>query len=373
MSNHDKHDSSVPDDESDATTRAPHVPQHDEKGHDSQCECGVENSPEGEGVDVTRRNALKGAGGAALALATPLSGVPFVSQGKELVDSLKDQHWEEMSEKEREELCRKLEEEYRHEYDRDDIEVAPTDAPNEVVFGYALDIQKCIGCRRCVYACAEENNNSRAGKEPSDNQLHWIRVLEFEDHHLEPGKEKSIGTEFGSIEAGLSLERSDHYYESEEVPEDDMFYLPVQCQHCEDPPCVKVCPVNATWKDDDGIVVVDYDWCIGCRYCMTACPYYARRFNFGETNLSSDEINPDTHYLGNRPRPPEVVDKCTFCIQRSRDGEYTACVEACPVGARKFGNLLDPESEIRKILEEKRVFRLKEELGTEPKFFYFME
>jgi Fe-S-cluster-containing dehydrogenase component len=147
--------------------------------------------------------------------------------------------------------------------------------------------------------------------------------------------------------------------------------MPVQCQQCENPPCVRVCPVKATWKEPDGIVVVDYNWCIGCRYCIAACPYRGRVFNWAEPNIPASEMNTEVHYLGNRPRMKNVVEKCTFCIQRVRQGRYPACVEICPTGARKFGNLLDPNSEIRYLIENKRVFRLKEDLNTEPKFYYF--
>ena len=118
-------------------------------------------------------------------------------------------------------------------------------------------------------------------------------------------------------------------------------------------------------------MVIDYDWCIGCRYCMAACPYGARHFNWAQPTIPEGEINPNMHYLGNRPRPKGVVEKCTFCIQRSRAGRYPACVEVCPVGARKFGNILDADSEIRYIIEHKRVLVLKEELNTVPRFFYF--
>jgi molybdopterin-containing oxidoreductase family iron-sulfur binding subunit len=134
---------------------------------------------------------------------------------------------------------------------------------------------------------------------------------------------------------------------------------------------VKVCPVKATWAEADGIVVIDYDQCIGCRCCMSACPYGARHFNWTEPNLPAAELNPNMHVLGNRPRMRGVVEKCTFCVQRTRKGLYPACHDACPTGARVFGNLLDPESEIRRLLAEKRVFVLKSELGTKPKFFYF--
>jgi molybdopterin-containing oxidoreductase family iron-sulfur binding subunit len=241
---------------------------------------------------------------------------------------------------------RELERKYTEAYGTA-VTVADTPALPGVQFAYALDISRCIGCRRCVYACVEENNQSR------DPQIHWIRVYAME-------KEK-----------GVDFQHANPYYDPPQVPEEGHFYVPVQCQQCENPPCVKVCPVGATWREKDGIVVVDYDWCIGCRYCMAACPYGARHFNWAEPTLPKGELNPNTHCLGNRPRPKGVVEKCTFCIQRTRAGRYPACVEACPVGARKFGNLLDPDSEIRYIIEKKRVLVLKEDLDTVPRFFYF--
>lgn len=228
-----------------------------------------------------------------------------------------------------------------------DVKVSDAQAIPGVQFAYALDLSRCVGCRRCVYACIAENNQSR---EP---QLHWIRVLSME-------KEK-----------GVDLAHANPYYNPEQVPEEGHFYMPVQCQHCEDSPCTKVCPTGATWTEKDGIVVIDYDWCIGCRYCMAACPYGARHFNWTEPSIPKEEVNTNTHYLGNRPRPKGVVEKCTFCIQRTRAGRYPACVEACPVGARKFGNLLDKDSEIRYIIENKRVLVLKAELNTVPRFFYY--
>jgi Fe-S-cluster-containing dehydrogenase component len=245
---------------------------------------------------------------------------------------------------------RKRVEEMEHQYQESlgvDVKVSDTQPTPGVQFAYALDISRCIGCRRCVYACVEENNQSR------DPQIHWIKVLSME-------KEK-----------GVDFAHADPYYQPATVPEEGHFYVPVACQQCENPPCTKVCPTGATWKEKDGIVVIDYDWCIGCRYCMAACPYGARHFNWTTPSIPTKEINPNTHYLGNRPRPKGVVEKCTFCIQRTRAGRYPACVEVCPVGARKFGNLLDKNSEIRYIIEHKRVLVLKEELNTLPKFFYF--
>lgn len=241
---------------------------------------------------------------------------------------------------------KELEREYGDRYGKP---VTVSDAPPQqgVQFAYALDISRCIGCRRCVYACAEENNQSR------DPQTQWIRVLSME-------KEK-----------GVDFAHADPYYSPEQVPEAGHFYVPVACQHCRNAPCTKVCPTGATWTEPDGIVVIDYDWCIGCRYCMAACPYGARHFNWAEPSIPKADVNPQMHVLGNRPRPAGVVEKCTFCIQRVRAGRYPACVEVCPVGARKSGNLLDKDSEIRYIIEHKRVLVLKEDLNTLPRFFYF--
>jgi molybdopterin-containing oxidoreductase family iron-sulfur binding subunit len=149
--------------------------------------------------------------------------------------------------------------------------------------------------------------------------------------------------------------------------------MPVQCQQCRQAPCTNVCPVQATWQEPDGLVVVDYNWCIGCRYCMAACPYDARRFNYHKPTLPAAAVNPNQAYLSNRIRPQGVVEKCTFCLQRTRAGKYPACLEVCPTGARVFGNLRDPDSEIRYILAHKRVYVLKEEVGTLPRFYYFFD
>ena len=239
-----------------------------------------------------------------------------------------------------------LEREYSEKYGTQ-VTVSGAGPMPGVVFAYALDLSRCIGCRRCVYACVDENNQSR------DPQVHWIRVLQM-------NKDK-----------GVDFTDANPYYQPAEVPQDGHFYVPVSCQQCRNAPCTKTCPTGATWTEPDGIVVIDYDWCIGCRCCMAACPYGARHFNWGEPAIPKGALNPRMHVLGNRPRPKGVVEKCTFCIQRARAGRYPACVEVCPVGARKFGNLLDPDSEIRYIIEHKRVLVLKEELKTMPKFFYF--
>jgi molybdopterin-containing oxidoreductase family iron-sulfur binding subunit len=216
-----------------------------------------------------------------------------------------------------------------------------------VVFGYALNLSICIGCRKCAEACHVENNHDRA-----TNQS-YIRIFEME-------------------KGGIDFEKGNATYDHP-VPSKDKYYMPVQCQQCENPPCVKACPIEATWQESDGIVVVDYNWCIGCRYCEAACPYHARRFNWEKPVVPAHEVNPNQSYLSNRVRPQGVMEKCTFCLHRTREGRLPACLEACPTGARVFGNLLDPKSEIRWVLEHKRVFVLKEELGTKPRFYYFFD
>lgn len=202
-----------------------------------------------------------------------------------------------------------------------------------------IDVGACIGCRRCVYACIKENNIGRnAG-------FGYIEVLE-----MEPGT--------------WELESSDSHYKEGGRP--DRWYLPVQCMHCAEPTCVYGCPVHATWKEPDGIVVVDYDKCICCKNCLVTCPYGARHVNWLDPEVPKNEINPKVPLH----EKYGVVEKCTFCVQRTRNGQTTACVEACPVGARKFGDLNDPESEVSVLLQTKGIVRLKEELGNEPMIWY---
>ncbi|MCL4475549.1 MAG: 4Fe-4S dicluster domain-containing protein [Nitrospirae bacterium] len=291
---------------------------------------------------IDRRTFIKGA-----ALGLAAAALPLNKSDASFWEAFFQKHFREMNDEEIKKVLQRLEKEAEQKYKKA-VKIGNEKAMPGVLFGYGLDLSRCIGCRRCVYACVEENNQSK------DPQIHWITVLRFKKG-----------------EKWVDLEESEKYYNPSLVPEKDYFYMPVQCQQCENPPCVRSCPTQATWKEPDGIVVIDYNWCIGCRYCMAACPYGARRFNWSAPNRKPEEINPKTHYLGNRPRYKGVVEKCTFCIQRTRNGRYPACVEACPVGARKFGNLLDPNSEIRYAIENKRVFRLKEDLNTSPKFYYF--
>jgi molybdopterin-containing oxidoreductase family iron-sulfur binding subunit len=262
------------------------------------------------------------------------------------IEELLQDNFRELSKEELQSIINRLEKKHSKEFGKP-VTIDATPAQKGVVFGYGLDISRCVGCRKCVYACVGENNQSR------DPEIQWIRVLEMDKDH------------------GVNLHHANPYYNHEEVPKEGHFYFPVQCQQCRHPACVKTCPVGATWQESDGIIVIDYNWCIGCRCCMAACPYGARKFNWAKPKIPKEEMNPKTHYLGNRPRMKGVVEKCTFCIQRTRKGRYPACVEICPVGSRKFGNLLDPNSEIRKVMETKRVFIFKEELATHPKFYYF--
>jgi Fe-S-cluster-containing dehydrogenase component len=227
------------------------------------------------------------------------------------------------------------------------LNVSGEDAQEGVMYGYAFNVSKCKGYRECVAGCLRENNQDRR------SGLQYIRIFEMEG---------------GEVDFEDATAEYQH-----EVPVEGYSYLGTQCFQCATPPCVEVCPVAATWKEPDGIVVIDYDWCIGCRYCIAACPYWARRFNWGEPVVPAEDLNPNQHYLGNRLRRQGCVEKCHFCIQRTRKGRFPACLEACPTGARVFGNVLDPHSEIRWVLENKRVFRLKEDLGTEPRFWYYTD
>lgn len=360
--------------------------------------------------EITRRDFLKKGAGVAATLCLPtLAGCTHDN-----VEAFLQEHFLELTPQQLQKVLRRLERENLKKFGKAGT-IDATPAMKGVVFGYGLDISRCIGCRRCVHACVKENNQTRG-----EQAIQWIRVLEFnkesgidfteaDPYYCSPnsihdetaggGAENGSGhpapSKAGGPPApspGLSQEQKSILQNPEsqyplyrinaekqkmeaasgcKVPRAEHFYVPISCQQCKDPPCVKVCPVKATWMEPDGIVVIDYNWCIGCRYCMAACPYGARHFNWAEPELSAEEFNPNTHYLGNRPRPRGVVEKCTFCIQRTRKGLYPACVEICPVGARKFGNLLDPESEIRYIMKHKRVLILKNELATHPKFFYF--
>jgi molybdopterin-containing oxidoreductase family iron-sulfur binding subunit len=317
----------------------------------NDCRKFKENGPLRE-KQCGRRDFLRGAAkAAALGTAAMISGCGTGMFGSKEELSLQ---WNEyfkknyrlMTREEKEETVRRLERLAKIKRGVD-IQMSAEEPIDGVLFGYAFNVTRCEGYMECVAACVKENNLDRK------SNTQYIRIFEMEHGQMSP-------------EVGDSK-----YFH--QVPVEDHFYMGVQCFHCNDAPCVKACPVKATWQEPDGIVVVDYDWCIGCRYCIAACPYYGRRFNWNEPVVPKDEMTKKQHYLGNRMRSRGQMEKCTFCIQRSRAGRLPACVEACPTGARVFGNLLDPDSEIRFVLKNKKVYRWKEDLGTDPKFWYFID
>ncbi len=303
---------------------------------------------------VSRRTFLKGTAASLLGMTgvvAALEPLLKLERGELTIDGLLQKHYHRLTPEAMERILRSLEEKCKEQYG-----VMPNIAdikPMEGVgFAYALNLSRCVGCRKCAHACMAENNQSR--ESATDIEMSYIRVLELDQ---------------GSI----NMESSNQYYHPDEVPRKGKYYMPVQCHQCRHAPCTQACPVKATWQDPDGIIVVDYNWCIGCRYCMAACPYDARRFNFDKPKIPEKAINPNQDYLSNRIRPKGVVEKCTFCLHRTREGKYPACLEVCPTGARVFGNLLDPDSEINYILKNKRVYILKEDVGTMPRFYYFFD
>jgi Fe-S-cluster-containing dehydrogenase component len=308
-------------------------------------------SAQSGGTDISRRSFLRksavAAGGLAAVVTAMKPLLDLESDEIPTVEKMLQKHYKEMNPAQMQSALTRISDEVEKRYElRPDIkDIKPMDG---VEFVYALNLSLCVGCRKCVHACVAENNQSRSP------EIQYIRVLEM-----------PLGT--------TNMEKGNQHYNPETVPSKDKFYMPVQCHQCANPPCVKVCPVEATWTEPDGITVIDYDWCIGCRYCEAACPYWARRFNFTTPKIPKKDINPDMSYLSNRPRPKGVMEKCTFCLHRTREGKMPACLEVCPTGSRKFGNVLDPESEVSQILKNNRVFVLKEESGTLPRFFYYFD
>lgn len=218
-----------------------------------------------------------------------------------------------------------------------------------------IDLDKCTGCQTCVIACKEENNIpfSSPSQSKMGRTIYWMEVM--------------------SSYAG-------------EYPDVSVRHLPRPCMHCQNPPCVKVCPVGATFLGDDGIVGQIYPRCIGCRYCMNACPYNTKYFNWYKPEWPEEmrnSLNPDVTV-----RPKGVVEKCTFChhrLQKAKDiarkekrelkeGDYIpACMECCPANAIYFGNILDENSAVYKLVKGSRAFKLMDDLGTEPNVFYLSE
>lgn len=209
--------------------------------------------------------------------------------------------------------------------------------PGEHHWGMSINLDKCIGCEYCMRACSATNDV--AADRP------WNIVVE------------------------------------EKTTTGATFYFSRPCMHCQDAPCVEVCPVGATFHREDGLVVMNYDRCIGCRYCEVACPYDARKFNWEERT----DVNPYIPTFGGSEverRPRGVVEKCTFCIHRidaglngnlipgEDPGATPACVNICPVGARIFGDLNDPNSLVSQTIANNPTIRLREELGAEPSVYY---
>ncbi len=210
-------------------------------------------------------------------------------------------------------------------------------------WGMAIDLDRCTGCEACVAACHAENNLPLSNPEEAakGRAVHWIRV--------------------------------EHSYEGE-FPDVKERHRPVLCQHCDDAPCEPVCPVYATYQNEEGLNVQVYNRCVGTFYCANNCPYTARSFNFFPPQW------PEPLQMAHNPdvaiRMGGVMEKCTFCIQRIKraDGAESepkpACVQGCPADAMVFGDLHDPESKVAQLAESGRATRLLEELGTKPKVFY---
>ncbi len=194
---------------------------------------------------------------------------------------------------------------------------------SNVNYGMFIDLKKCIGCNACTMACIRENNWPEG--------VTGNRVLEMEE--------------------GLSHTKR-------------KYFQPLLCMHCANPVCANVCPVKATYKREDGLVVQDNTRCIGCKYCIQACPYRARMFNKQPPYAYKKEAPEGVHVGG-------TVMKCTFCKHRIDAGDIsTACTDWCPTGARVFGDLNDPNSEVSKAIKARNGVQLKKEKLTEPQVYY---
>lgn len=222
-------------------------------------------------------------------------------------------------------------------------------------WGMMIDLDRCTACGACLVACAVENNVPLGSKELSEEGrvIRWLNLMSFTEG---------------------------------EYPYTRQRLMPIPCQQCDQPPCTAVCPVSATYKNPEGIVAQIYPRCIGCRYCVNACPYTCKFFNWWDPDFPIEiqqGLNPDVPI-----RPQGVTEKCNFCHHRlmrakeqaaveERDlkpGDYVpACAEACPAQAITFGDLNDPKSQMSALARSPRLFRLLEELGTEPKVLYMRE
>lgn len=192
-----------------------------------------------------------------------------------------------------------------------------------------IDLKKCIGCRGCSLACKSEH-----GTPPG---MFWNDVVE---------------QEYGTF------------------PNISRTFLPRPCMHCEEPECLRVCPSGATFKRDDGLVLVDHDKCIGCRYCVVSCPYQARYYLGKIKGYFGDDYLTPYEEAGYRKYQSGVTYKCTFCVDRIDKGLEPACVANCMAKARHFGDLDDPSSEVRQLITKHHGFRLMVEKGTSPSVYY---
>ena len=211
-------------------------------------------------------------------------------------------------------------------------------------YAMVIDLKKCLAkedCKLCIDACHKTHNVPDFGNKK--DEIKWIWKEEYE--HAFPNKE--------------------NYYLKEDLKH---AMVPLFCNHCDNPPCTKVCPTKATWKrEEDGIVMMDWHRCIGCRYCMAACPYGSRSFNWRDPRTHIKEISDELP-----TRTTGVVEKCTFCDERIAKNLLPACVEACTEKALNFGDLNDRKSNVRKLLKENYSIRRKPGLGTEPEVYYIV-
>ncbi|MHC4441731.1 MAG: 4Fe-4S dicluster domain-containing protein [Planctomycetota bacterium] len=201
---------------------------------------------------------------------------------------------------------------------------------NQFDWGFIVDTTRCIGCGSCVRACKIEN------KVPDKYFRTWIEQYEIDEH-----EEVHVDSPNGALESF----KSDCVHGKRVVK---AFFVPKLCNQCQNSACTQVCPVGATFHSPDGVVLVDRKHCIGCGYCVQACPYGCR-------------------YISH---PPGTADKCTLCYHRLHRGQQNVCVYACPREARLCGNLKDPKSRIRKIMHDRRYSVLKPDLATNPKCYY---
>jgi len=221
-------------------------------------------------------------------------------------------------------------------------------------WGMLIDQSKCVGCWTCSVACKSYHN------EPLG--IHWNRILTTRPD--EGDTSQAPATEAMDVPHGV-------------FPNLSLSYQPTACQHCTDAPCRRVCPVNATFQRDDGVILIDFDRCFGCRSCIQACPYGVRTFNWERGQYGSDfVVGYGQDYRWNNRlvftpiRPVGVVEKCTGCVERIDVGLEPVCVKVCPTGARLFGDLDDPNSEISQAVTQQGARQLLGELGTGPNVRY---